>query len=90
MATWRVKCIVSGGIQGYTTLLLNKFKIQTHNKNLFSKNLLQIYDKKLISFLVFGLHFSNFYYFSIFLLIFLILILDFIISVLVKFPSLET
>ena len=37
---WRVKCVVLGGIQGYTTLLLNKFRVQTHNKNLFSNNIL--------------------------------------------------
>ena len=67
MANWRVKCVVSRGIQGYTTLLLNKFRIQTHNKNMFSKNLLQIYDQNTDPIPSVSITFQQFYYFSIFL-----------------------
>ena len=67
MANWRVKCVVSGGIQGYATLLLNKFRIQTHNKNLFSKNLLQIFDKNTDPIPSVWITFKQLCFFSLFL-----------------------
>ena len=82
MAHWRVKCVVSGGIQSYTTLLLIKFRVQTHNKNLFSKNMLQIYDQNTDPIPSVWIISQQLCYFNLFLLIFLMLSLDFVISIL--------
>ena len=82
VANWKVKCVMSGGIQGYTTLILNKFRFQTHKKkNLFSRNLLQIYDRNIDPIPSVWITSQQFCYFSLFLLIFLMLSLDFVISV---------
>ena len=76
MENKRVKCVVSRGIQGYTTLLLNKFRVQTHNKNL-----LQIYDQNIDLIPSVWITSQKFCYLSKFLMIFLNLILDFVILV---------